>query len=478
MTTLLSREEALKMSDFFWEETGLPALRATVPIKALSPKFDPNWATTGEIDRMVEFLKTWVDDQYYPRLTAEIIRIPGLTPLLYVDIAGDAPGTVVFYGHGDRQPEFKGWRPGLDPWKAVDERDRLYGRGTADDGYALFAAMGALTILNTQYWSLPRCIILIEMSEESGSPHLTAHLEALKERIGKPDMVACLDAGCGDYKRAWVATSLRGTISFKLGVRVLAQGVHSGEAGGIVPDSMRIMRALLNRLEDAETGRIHLSSANVVIPSDRLRESYAAGNLLGAEALHKLFPLAGATRLMKDEPDLLLVSNAWEPSLTVIGIEDGVPEKDRQSPGNTLRSETIFHCSLRIPPTADPEAVIRELRALLTAPGQIPYNADVTLTINGGYAGWNSKPHASWLEQAIHHGSQAFFGNPPGLMGVGGSIPFVEIFRRMFPDAESIITGILGPESNAHGPNEFAHKPMLKMLTAWLAEILAAFVAR
>ena len=186
------------------------------------------------------------------------MRLQGRTPVIFIEIPGSrTPTTVLLYGHLDKQPEMTGWAEGLGPWEPVLKGDKLYGRGGADDGYAMFGALARASWRCTSRASPhARCVILIEACEESGSYDLPSYVDHLAARIGAPSLVVCLDSGCGNYDQLWLTTSLRGLTGGALTVQVLTEGVHSGDASGVVPASFRIVRALLSRLEDGATGEI------------------------------------------------------------------------------------------------------------------------------------------------------------------------------------------------------------------------------
>ena len=249
-----------------WEESIVPALLEYVAIPAKSPAFDANWSAHGHLDRAVALAADWCRKQAVEGATVEVVQLDGRTPLLLVDVPGTAAGTVVLYGHLDKQPEMTGWQVGLGPWEPVLRDGKLYGRGGADDGYAVFAALTAVRALQQQGAPHARCVLLIEASEESGSPDLPAYVDHLSDRIGSPDLVVCLDSGCGDYERLWCTTSLRGMTIGTLHVDVLEEGVHSGDAGGIVPSTFRVLRSLLSRIEDESTGALTLPELQADVP--------------------------------------------------------------------------------------------------------------------------------------------------------------------------------------------------------------------
>ncbi len=452
--------------DATWGEHVLPALREYIRIPAVSPAFDAAWEAHGELERAVVLARDWVAARQLSGATVEILRLPGRTPVLLVDVPGTRPGNVLLYGHLDKQPPFDGWKPGLGPWTPVERDGRLYGRGSADDGYAVFAATTAIAALQARGIPHPRCVMLIEASEESGSPDLPAHVDAASARIGTPDLVIGLDSGCGDYDRLWLTTSLRGMIALTVRVDVLDEGVHSGDASGVVPSSFRVMRQLLDRIEDARTGRMLLPELACAIPPGREAEARAVASVLGPSTFDR-FPWAGDTRAMHDDIGELVLNRTWRPTLSVTGAE-GLPPLE--TAGNVLRPYTAFKLSVRLPPTVDASVAMAALtRALTSDP---PSGARVTCHGEPS-TGWESPPLAPWLRESIATASRDHFGAEAALMGEGGSIPFMTMLGERFPKTQFVITGVLGPESNAHGPNEFLHIPTARSVTACVADVIA-----
>jgi acetylornithine deacetylase/succinyl-diaminopimelate desuccinylase-like protein len=469
--------DAKALNDFtadIWVREITPALVEYIRIPAKSPAFDPDWAAHGFIDQAVDHMAGWAREKIkgLPGATLEIVRLEGRTPVIFIEAPGDLDDTVLLYGHLDKQPEMVGWSQGLGPWEPVIQDDRLYGRGGADDGYAIYASVTALLALQAQGVKRARCVVLIEACEESGSFDLPFYVDHLAGRIGSPTLVICLDSGCGNYDQLWLTTSLRGMAGGRLTVEVLEEGVHSGDASGVVPDSFRLARALLSRIEDAATGQVLPPVCNVEIPADRVRQAKVAAQALGENAWRK-FPFAGDTRPITGDIVELLLNRTWRPTLTVIGA-DGLPKPG--DAGNVLRPGTTLALSVRLPPTADAAACDRALAQALTA--DPPQGAKVTYVSAGAATGWNAPPLAPWLENAVQNASQATFGREAALMGEGGSIPFIGMLGEKFPDAQFVITGVLGPHSNAHGPNEFIHLPTGRKVTAAAALILADHAAR
>lgn len=450
-----------------WADTIIPHLKEYLTIPNQSPAYDPQWATNGYMDQATELIANWIRAQQVPGLMLDIVRLEGRTPLLFIEIPGDSKETVLLYGHLDKQPPMEGWHEGLGPWKPVIKDGRLYGRGGADDGYSAFASITAIKALKLQGVPHARCVIIIEADEESGSGDLPYYIDALQDRIGSPSLVICLDSGCGNYDQLWVTTSLRGLANGTLTVSTLTEGVHSGAASGIVPSSFRILRQLLSRLENENTGEIQPRDFYVTIPEERLRQSTTASHVLGA-SVYSEFPFQpGASPVTSDIREALL-NRTWRPQLAITGA-GGLPALDRS--GNVLRPETSVKVSLRLPPTADANAATKALKQIFEK--DPPYGAKVAFEAEQCAFGWNAPPLESWLESSLKNASREFFGKETCYMGEGGTIPFMAMLGEKFPRAQFMITGVLGPRSNAHGPNEFLDIQTGMRLTGCVARVLA-----
>ena len=506
---ILNAAQVLSQVTTQWDRDIVQQLTDYIAIPAKSPTFDADWAQHGYIDTVIRNAAAWVEAQKVEGLTLEIVRLEGRTPVLFFEIpassgagqahaaapvplsagavepalqghseprgAGSVGATVLMYGHLDKQPEFTGWRNDLSPWKATYEDDKLYGRGGADDGYAVYASIAAVQALKTQNAPHPRIVGLIETCEESGSYDLLPYIDALKERLGEVALVVCLDSGAGNYDQLWLTTSLRGNAAGVLKVEVLTEGVHSGDASGLVPSSFRIMRQVLDRLEDSKTGRLLPQSFHCEVPADRLAQARVTAKILGDE-LYKRFPWAhydceGSTAFAlptTTDPVEALLNRTWRPTLSVTGAEGFPSFRDA---GNVLRPYTAFKLSLRFPPLIDASVAVQELKTLLE--DNAPYQAKVTFESHGGATGWNAPGTAPWFENALNDASRSYFGAPCGTIGQGGTIPLMSLLSLGFPKAQMMVCGVLGPKSNAHGPNEFLHVPYAKKLTAAVAHVIS-----
>ena len=459
-------EHTLGFVERVWEESIVSALSDYIRIPAKSPMFDPAWREHGHIDRAIKLIADWCGARRIDGLGIEVLQLPGRTPLLLMEIRGRSDDTVLLYGHCDKQPEMVGWSEGLGPWTAVRRGDHLYGRGGGDDGYAAFAALTAIEALQQRDIPHARCVVLIEAGEESGSPDLPAYVDALAGRL-RPSFVICLDSGCGNYEQLWDTTSLRGIVNGVLTVDVLTEGVHSGAASGIVPSSFRIARRLLSRIEDEATGCILPADFHADIPPERAAQAHAVAAALGGDIDGK-FPFVPGMRPVRDEGVALLLANTWEPALAITGAA-GLPAPT--DAGNVLRPSTSLKLSLRLPPTVNADGAAQRLKEILEA--DPPYGARVTFDVEAPGSGWNAPPARAWLSASVDRASSTFFGKPAMRMGLGGSIPFMSMLGEKFPDAQFLITGVMGPGSNAHGPNEFVHLPTAVRVTACVAQVLA-----
>jgi acetylornithine deacetylase/succinyl-diaminopimelate desuccinylase-like protein len=449
-----------------WDESILERLIAYVRIPNKSPSFDPDWERHGHMEAAVQLMAEWCRAQGLHGARIEIRRLAGRTPLLLVDVPGELPGCVLLYGHLDKQPEFTGWLPGLGPWEPVIREGRLYGRGAADDGYAVFSSVTAIAALQQQRVALPRCVVLIEACEESGSIDLPAHLESVGDQLGEPSLVVCLDAECGNYEQLWCTTSLRGNMVGTLHVRVLTEGVHSGMATGIAPTPFRILEQLLMRIESPINGDLLLDELHVNMPRDRRAQASAAAAVLGDTVAGKL-PWAQGVQALSDDPTELIINNTWRSTLAVTGA-DGLPPTG--SAGNVLLPELAVKLSLRLPPTCDAARALAAVRETLER--DPPYGAQVRFEADSSTGGWNAPAFAPWLEESIARASRALYGREAVHIGCGGTIPFMGMLGERFPRTQFFITGVLGPHANAHGPNEFLHIDYTKKLTACVSLVL------
>jgi acetylornithine deacetylase/succinyl-diaminopimelate desuccinylase-like protein len=455
-----------------WDDEIVPELVEYIKIPNKSPHFDPKWDEHGYMEQAVQQIANWCDAQDIPNKTLEIVRIKGRTPIIFMEIAASDgtnnpnDDTILMYGHLDKQPEMSGWEEGLGPWIPVIRDNKLYGRGGADDGYAAYASLTALMAIQKQGLPHARTVVIIEACEESGSYDLPYYIDQLRDRIGEPSLVICLDSGAGNYEQLWCTMSLRGMTSGTLKVDVLKEGIHSGMGSGIVPSSFRIIRQLLNRLEDDKSGRLLPKEFYADIPHQRLEQTLKVAEVLG-DGIVEAYPFVEGVEPMAENNFERLLNRNWRPALSYTGIA-GMPEIENA--GNVLRPTTSIKLSLRLPPTANSKKATEALTKILTE--NPPSGAKVSFESDQDGDGWNAPDVAPWLAESLERGSEKVYGKPAMYMGEGGTIPFMGMLGEKFPKAQFMITGVLGPNSNAHGPNEFLHIPFAKKLTTCVSQVI------
>lgn len=454
-----------------WKGETLEALCKFVKIPAKSVGFDPQWEENGFLLEACRDAARWASERF-PQGTFEVLCEPGRSPALFFDIPATAGAkttrSVFFYGHFDKQPEGKGWTNGREAFKPVIEGDRLYGRGAGDDGYNFYAAMTALMALDQTGTPRPRAVGLYETAEECESVDFEYWLSKVDPRIGEIAFVSVLDGTCCDYERLWTTVSFRGAVLFTLNVNVLSYGVHSGTASGIAPESFTIARALLERIEKAETAEITAPELNTEIPPERLAQLKHCAQILGEKVTGE-FPWVAGTHAKNPNPYASLVLRGWRPQLAVTGAS-GLPAlKDA---GNVLRAGTSLKCSMRIPPTVDPEKALAYIERELTR--NPIFGCEVTLSPTSTGPGWNAPAEKAWFTKAFDAASMKLFGKSATYCCDGASIPILTLMQSYFGDAQYLVTGVLGPQSNAHGPDEMLNLTYVAKLTTALADVIAA----
>jgi acetylornithine deacetylase/succinyl-diaminopimelate desuccinylase-like protein len=472
----MDQQNAQRFVDEKWMDEIVPELVEYIKIPNKSPHFDPDWDKHGYMEDAVQQIHDWCAKQDIPGMTTEIVRLPGRTPLIFMEIpaanGGSDDDPVLLYGHLDKQPEMTGWADDLGPWKPVIKDDKLYGRGGADDGYAAYGSLTAIMAVQREGLPHNRCVVIIEACEESGSYDLPPYIEHLSDRIGHPSLVVCLDSGAGNYEQLWLTVSLRGMAAGTLRADVIREGVHSGYASGIVPSSFRILRQLISRLEDERTGEILPDYLHAEIPEQRLDQTAAVAHALGDE-IFEAFPFVEGVQPQADNNVDRILNRTWRPALSYTGVA-GMP--DLGHAGNVLRPYTSLKLSMRLPPTLDGEEASARMKETLEA--NPPSGAKVSFETDQAATGWNAPAIAPWLHQSLENASQASYGRSVMYMGEGGTIPFMAMLGDAFPEAQFMITGVLGPKSNAHGPNEFLHIPFARKLTTCVAQVLADHAQR
>eukprot|EP01061_Rhynchopus_euleeides_P016339 TRINITY_DN27617_c0_g1_i1.p2 TRINITY_DN27617_c0_g1~~TRINITY_DN27617_c0_g1_i1.p2 ORF type:complete len:498 (+),score=227.86 TRINITY_DN27617_c0_g1_i1:43-1494(+) len=474
MAAFDEKSEAIRSALYAeWDASIQPALIEYLKIDNQSPSYDPEERTNGKTEKAMKVLIDWAQQAGLEGAEFVHLEEPNRTPFLLIDIKateGYHAKTHLMYGHMDKQPPMDdtapGWDEGLGPYTPVIRDGKLYGRGGADDGYAIFGAVAAVRTLQKQGLPHGHVVIVIEACEESGSFDLMHYIEKIKDRIGDVDLVTCLDSGTLDYETMYLTTSLRGAAGGKLSVSLLTEGVHSGIASGILPDSFRVARILLDRIENTTTGEFLIPEIVGTIP-DEVKEGL---KYLDADPevkrISSSLPAHPSVQFGASE-SVLALRNTWMPTLTVTGA-DGMPSCSNA--GNVLRKETSLFLSIRLPPTVNPVKATEALEKELTR--DPPFGARVVFEPEFSGPGWAAPKLAPWTQRLFNAASKAGYARPIAVTGIGGSIPFMGMLGEMFPAAQFCVTGILGPKSNAHGPNEFLHIDYTKKLLVSLTRLV------
>ena len=452
------------------DEGVIPTLIEYIRVPSLSPMYDPNWESNGLMVQAQEIILSYVKSLGIRNFTHDLLKEDGKPWMFYGEVAPTSPelGTILIYGHMDKQPHFPDWIPGTNNTEPAIIDDKLYGRGGADDGYALPSA--AMLIKTLQDMGVPhgRIVIIGETEEESGSPNLKYLISQLKDRIGHPDLVICLDSGAADYEHLWLTSSLRGNVAIELAVKILKTGMHSGEGSGIVPSTFRIMRQLIERIEDSRTGEIIIPELHQDLDPTIYEKTSATAKVLGDSVISKIDWVDGAQPVTTDVVQAI-INRTLKPTLCVTGVE-GIPPCG--TAGNVLRPSTTFKLSIRLPPTVCSEFAVEKLKEVLLK--NPPYHAAVEIVKSSHGSGFAVSPLDDWMTAALNRGSNATFGSDTLYFGEGGSIPFMGMLGEMFPQAKFVVTGVLGPNSNAHSANEFLHIPFMKKILTCLGVLIAA----
>lgn len=448
--------DALAFSAAAWQDGGLAleGLKSFIRVPNVSPGYDPEFFTNGLIIKAIDTVKAWIEAQGIAGLTTTLFAEPGCEPLLLVEIPGTAaPGApvVLAYGHLDKMPplDAPGWSAGLFAYDPVIRDGKVYGRGTNDDGYNCFLVITALKYLQSKGLAYPKVTLILETGEESGDTEIQQYLERLRPKIGDVDLILVLDGEAQDYQTFWGCTSLRGIVNGVLDISHLATPCHSGMATGLVPSTFRIARILLSRIEDAATGEVLLREAHAPeIPATRIEQCRLIAAQLGDRSHAIVSPLPGAELLSKDNAELLL-AKAWKPGLAVTGC-DGIPSVGDGS--NVMRTRTALKLSLRLPPGVNAEVTAAALKRVLEA--DPPYGAKVTYTAVSAGNGWKGPDLSGKIDVAMREATRAVFGGVPLYYGEGGSIPLCNKFQELWPDAQLLVSGCAGTDSNPHGYDE------------------------
>ena len=452
-----------------FESSIIPALSDYIKIDNLSPEYDPEWKTNGKLEKAAQHIIDWASKQNIKGLKAQILKEENRSPMVYIQIpatSDDIKKTILLYAHFDKQPHMTGWREGLGPLKPVIQDGYLYGRGASDDGYASFTIVESIKAIQEQGGKHGKIFITIEGGEESGSPDLMYYLNKIAEDMGKPDFMICMDSGCIDYNTLWITTSLRGIAKVELTVEVLKESVHSGTGSGIAPDSFTIMRQLLDRLEDSKTSKV-VDDLQVQIPDYRIEDAKKLAEYQKEKIVEEHVKLLDGVKPLNDDYTEVILNNTWRAMLTVVGMTGFPPA---EGAGNVLRAKTKCNISMRLPPTYDAKKAIEVLGDIHTKDKLL--DAKITAHSSHFGNGFASKNFSEKVKNSFSASSKRLFGKDFYCFGEGGSIPFISELGKQYPECEILVTGVLGPNTNAHCPNEALNLKYTESMIVALAHLI------
>ena len=429
----------------------LPWTKKFVAVPNTSKAFDPEWETNGRLETACQLCIEYAQAIQIEGIELEMHKDPGVSPLLLGRVAPSKQvGSIriVTYGHLDKQPyHSEEWEEGLHPTTPVEKNGYLYGRGAVDDGYNFFTVLAVLKAFQELRIPHDEFLLFYECNEESGCTDIAHYLNKLKEQIGAPDVMFCLDEGSVSNQMFSLSTSLRGALNFSLKVSVLEKSMHSGVASGIVPSSFRIARELLERIESGKTGEM-VPELQVPVPEQKLKEASANAKLNGS-GIHTSLCMCKGVQPVTLNLEELYLNNVWKAQMEVIG-QGGIPSLAQA--GNVLRDHTELLVSLRTPPTLSCTAAFDTIKNILTS--QVPYNAKVEVEMESFGDGWFSGHLSAALISTVDKHSMEVFGNPALLYGSGCTIPFIHLIQQQLPKTLLLVTGADLPDSGIHGPNE------------------------
>ena len=455
----------------------LPNLMNFIRIPNLSPLFDPNWKTNGYLFKAANLIVSYAKSLNIKNAEINLLQDSGHTPMVFIEIPASRKNdnrTVIFYGHYDKQPYGTGWDKDKSPTNPVIVDGRLYGRGSADDGYASFSILTAIKTCQEFNCLMPRICCLFEGAEESTDADLKYYFDKLIPILGD-NVVAFipLDSGCPDYDRLWMANSLRGIVDIDVNIQTLDQESHYGpEASGIIAENLFLMRKIYDGLVDSTNGEFKLEEFKIAedkIPAIVMEQMQKEIEIVGDNFI-KNIPLYEGVSPLKTDVKELMINNRWKPSCFILGIDNCPKTEDR---GFGVSSGINVRMSIRIPPTVDKNKAIEALKKALS--DNIYFGAQVKLGYLDYGEGVLLANMSNKVKNILNKASLEFFGNESVFTGVGGSIPFIGYFQSKYPNTDIICTGIVGSDSHEHGPNENlnieACKKMVCVLCYFLSKI-------
>ena len=453
----------------------IPNLMNFIRIPNLSPAYDYEWNTNGLLLKAANLIIAYAKSLEIKNAQINLIQDKGYSPLIFIEIPASRPNdnrTVLLYAHFDKQPHGTGWDDDKGPTKPVIQNGRLYGRGSADDGYASFSMLTAIKACQEHNCPLPRICLIFEGAEESTDEHLTYYFNKLLPIIGE-NVIAFipLDSGCADYDRLWITNSLRGVCDYEINIQTLDNNISFGpEASGRIAENLFILRKAIDAVMDTSTGDVKIEEFYVKDIPEEIQEEMDKEIEIVGEQFFKEIPLYEGVKPLKTDIKEAMINNRWKPTCSILGIDNCPKIEDN---GFGVKKSITVKMSMRLPPGIDSHAALEALKKVVKE--NIYFDAKVKFLSAEVADGWKLTNFSEKTKNVLNKASKEYFGNELVFKGMGGSIPFITYFQTKYPNADVICTGILGADCFEHGPNENLHleacKKMILVLCYFLSEI-------
>ena len=455
--------------------TTLPNLMNFIRIPNTSPEFDPDWDKNNLLLKASKLIITFIKTLQLKNTEITLLKDENHTPFILTETKSSKEkekNTILFYAHIDKQPNCEGWDKGKSATNPIIENGRLYGRGSIDDGYAIYSILTAIKYCQDNNLFTNRIICIFECSEESSSDDLNYYFDKLIPFFGNDiSLFCCVDLTCLDYKKMWIVNCIRGVMDFDVKIYTLNNDIYSNFTKGVFPDNFMIFRKLCDLLRN-EKGEFlipELIISEDKIPKDRKKELEEASKEIGIDFI-KVLPLYNNTKPMKDDIYKLLLNNIWKVSMIIKGI-DGIPDKKYE--GNILSKGLKARIQMRIPPLLNGKKAFEAIKKKFIE--NTPFNSKVEVEMIGIDDGWNDKNFSERSKNVFNYVSKIGFGNDVGFKFDGGSVPFIQYFENKYPKSQIANLGIRGYECNEHGPNESIDLDACKKFIAALVILMSEY---
>ena len=453
----------------------LPNLMNFIRIPNLSPLYDDDWNTNGLLLKAANLIISFAKSLELKNAEINLLQDKGYTPLIFIDIPASRINdtrTILFYAHYDKQPHGEGWDEDKSPINPVIIDGHLYGRGSADDGYALFSILTAIKTCQDYNCPMPRICCIFEGAEESTDAHLTYYFNKLMPVLGNNIIVFIpLDSGCSDYNHLWITNSLRGFCDFEINIETLENECHYGpEASGIIAENMFLIRKIFDGILDSTNGEVKLKEFHVDKIPEIIDEQMNKEIEVVGDDFIKNIPLYEGVSPLSTDVRQLMINSRWKPTCNILGIDNCPKISDN---GFGINPTMKVRMSMRIPPGIDINKAIESFKTALSE--NTYFGAKVSLASYDFGEGAVFANMSNKCKTILNKASLEFFENEGLFMGGAGSIPFITYFQSKYPKSDIICTGILGNDSNEHGPNENlnidAAKKLICVFCYFLSEI-------